>query len=160
MSHGKMHLVVEVGAEGGSLSLFASESLVVPEYVLTIIDQTLLFIDEGGVIEGERGRATSWRGALRLLDQYPWHMPYPLHVHQLLRTGAIPDPLGVSRPQLCPPSTRRKGRRRTGDRWCLLAAYPGRDRQALWQRASAESPRTDCYLDRTRPVSVRGRRAP
>ncbi|MCM8623104.1 hypothetical protein ACCUM_3190 [Candidatus Accumulibacter phosphatis] len=63
-------MVVEVGAEGGSLSLFASESLVVPEYVLTIVDQTLLFIDEGGVIEGERGRATSWRGALKLLDQY------------------------------------------------------------------------------------------
>ena len=81
MSHGKMHLVVEVGAEGGSLSLFASESLVVPEYVLTLVDQTLLFIDEGGVIEGERGRATSWRGALKLLDQYPWHMLYPLQVH-------------------------------------------------------------------------------
>lgn len=81
MSHGKMRLIVKVGAEGGSLSLFASESHAVPEYVLAINDQTLLFIDEGGVIEGERGRATSLRGALKLLDQYPWHMLFPLQVH-------------------------------------------------------------------------------
>ncbi len=80
MSHEAMHLVVEIGGEGGSLSLFASESHAMPEYVLSIVDQSLLFIDEGGVIEGERGRATSWRGALKLLDRYPWHMLYPVQV--------------------------------------------------------------------------------
>ncbi len=80
MSHEATHLVVEVGAEGGSLSLSASESQGMPVYVLSIVDQSPLFIDEGGVIEGEKGRATSWRGALKLLDQYPWHMLCPLQV--------------------------------------------------------------------------------
>lgn len=81
MSQGKMHLVVEIGGEGGSLSLFASESSAEADYVLAIVDHSLSFIDEGGVIEGEQGRATSWPGALKLLDQYPWHMLYPLQVN-------------------------------------------------------------------------------
>ena len=111
MSHGKMHLVVEVGAEGGSLSLFASESLVVPEYVLTIVDQTLLFIDEGGVIEGERGRATSWRGALKLLDQYPWHMPYrstprlPCRIRTMHGLPGVPKRIASTRRGSDPPPT-------------------------------------------------------
>ncbi len=81
MSHETMQLVIKIGGEGGSLSLFACESQTKPRYVLAIVDQSLLIIGEGDVIEGERGKATSWRGALRLLDRYPWGMLYPLKVH-------------------------------------------------------------------------------
>jgi hypothetical protein len=81
MSREKMHVVVEIGGEGGSLKLFASASPAAPNYVLAITDQSLLLIGEGEVIEGERGRAASWRGALKLLDRYPWSELYPLHVH-------------------------------------------------------------------------------
>lgn len=85
MSNKQMHLVVRVGGEGGGLSLYDSLSSVMPNYVLTIVDHTLLFIDEGDVTDGERGRAKSWRGALKLLDIYPWHMLYPLQVHPAYR---------------------------------------------------------------------------
>jgi hypothetical protein len=81
MNREKMHVVVEIGGEGGSLKLFASAPPAAPNYVLAITDQSLLLIGEGEVIEGERGRATSWRGALKLLDKYPWHQLYPLYVH-------------------------------------------------------------------------------
>ncbi len=80
MSNEAMHLVVEIGGEGGSLSLFAGECSAMPAYVLSIVDQSLLFIGEGDEIKGERGRATTWRGALKLLDTYPWHMLVPLQV--------------------------------------------------------------------------------
>lgn len=79
MSDEKMHLVVEILGEGGSLTLFASTSGK-PNYVLAIVDQSLAFIGEGEEIKGERGRAKTWRGALKLLDNYPWHKLYPEQV--------------------------------------------------------------------------------
>ena len=85
MGEEKMHLVVEIGGEGGRLSLFVSKLTVMPNYVLTTVDQSLTFIDEGNLIEGELGRSKSWRGALKLLDIYPWHMLYPRQINSEYR---------------------------------------------------------------------------
>ena len=73
-------VIVEIGAEGGSISLFGVRS---PRGWL--YSRSL-----GELIDEERSQhdsnvVDSWEAALGLLDQYPWHMLYPLHVHPEFR---------------------------------------------------------------------------
>jgi hypothetical protein len=74
-------IVLQVGAEGGCITLAVRRKAEETVYGLAIVDQTLEWIGEGDEISGSRGKAKTWRGALKLLDRYPWAHLYPLAVH-------------------------------------------------------------------------------
>jgi hypothetical protein len=82
-------LVVEIGAEGGSIKVLSRSSddgsL---EYCVTIRDQTLTFLaeDEGGsVIRRSTDWMDSWNAAVAVLDRWPWPMLHPLRIHPEFR---------------------------------------------------------------------------
>lgn len=73
-------VIVEIGAEGGSLILFGIES---PGGWRFRVET-----DESGMLDDEeilelpvRPWVATWHGALEQLDSYPWTQLYPLTVH-------------------------------------------------------------------------------
>ena len=73
-------VIVEIGAEGGSITLFGVRSPRGWLYGRSV----------GERIDEERSQhdsnvVDSWEAALGLLDQYPWHMLSPQHVHPEFR---------------------------------------------------------------------------
>ena len=81
----KSEIILEVGAEGGSITLYGLQD---PDgwryFTSIIIDQTpLLLPDEFDEpqIEKASGVVNCWEAALKLIDRYPWHRLYPLTVH-------------------------------------------------------------------------------
>lgn len=81
MNNSLREVIVEVGAEGGILTVIGERTPFGWSFILATVDQSLVLIDEGGEVRATRGKASAWRGALKLLDAYPWHRLYPLHVH-------------------------------------------------------------------------------
>jgi hypothetical protein len=74
-------IIVEVGAEGGSLTLLGQRNGRGWLYNMNLFDQTLSWVDDGPEVERTSKVVKTWAAALKLLDQYPWHRLYPLHVH-------------------------------------------------------------------------------
>jgi len=77
-------VIVEIGAEGGSITLFGVRSPRGWLYSRSV----------GELIDEERSQhdsnvVGSWKAALGLLDQYPWHLLYPLHVHLEFRRRVL-----------------------------------------------------------------------
>lgn len=81
MNKQKNTVVLEIGGEGGSLTLLETETPQGRHFMVAIVDQTLQFIGEGERIDSVIGTSETWPGALALLDTYPWHMLYSLQVH-------------------------------------------------------------------------------
>ena len=81
MKNKKHTVVLEIGGEGGSLTLLETETPQGRQFMVAIVDQTLEWIGEGEVIDRVVGTSETWPGALELLDTYPWHMLFPLRVH-------------------------------------------------------------------------------
>lgn len=81
MINKKRQVILQILGEGGELTLIGENTSKGWTYTLAIVDQTLAFIEEGGEISGNCGTASTWRGALKLLDTYPWHMLSAVHVH-------------------------------------------------------------------------------
>lgn len=94
-------IVLNVGAEGGSLRLLVNDTTE-PQFAILLNDQSLLFIDEGPAIS-HQSTWGSWETAIKALDRYPWRNLYPLAVHpaysnriwDLVQAG--PDALRESR---------------------------------------------------------------
>jgi hypothetical protein len=72
--------IVQIGAEGGSITLYGVRTDHGWLYSTSTYDGTPAFIDEES-IKHDSGAVDSWEAALRLLDRYPWHKLYPLQVH-------------------------------------------------------------------------------
>lgn len=89
MNNRVREVIVEVGAEGGRLTVIGERTPFGWSFVLATVDQTLVLIDEGGEVRGTRGKASTWRAALKLLDAYPWYRLYPLHVHPQFAAGIL-----------------------------------------------------------------------
>lgn len=81
MDKQKHTVVLEIGGEGGSVTLFETETPQGRQFTVAIVDDTLHLIEEGERIERVVGASKTWRGALKHLDTYPWHMLYPLQIH-------------------------------------------------------------------------------
>jgi hypothetical protein len=77
-------VIVEIGAEGGSITLFGVRSPQGWLYTRSVGDWTPELIDEER-IQHDSNVVDSWEAALGLLDQYPWHRLSPLHVHPEFR---------------------------------------------------------------------------
>jgi hypothetical protein len=75
--------IVEIGAEGGSITLFGTKTMRGWVFSMKIIDQTLeLFGEEPGESsEKNSSSVEGWEAALTLLDQQPWFRLYPVRVH-------------------------------------------------------------------------------
>jgi hypothetical protein len=73
-------IIVKVGSEGGSITLFGLRSGNNWVFSLNVIDQSMLIIDESS-IESDSKLVNSWAEAITLLDKYPWRKLHPLHVH-------------------------------------------------------------------------------
>ncbi|PKL77855.1 MAG: hypothetical protein CVV27_04415 [Candidatus Melainabacteria bacterium HGW-Melainabacteria-1] len=81
MTNKKRQVILQILGEGGELTLIGDNTSKGWMYTLAIVDQTLTFIEEGGEMSGICGTASTWRGALKLMDIYPWHMLSAVHVH-------------------------------------------------------------------------------
>ena len=76
-------IVVQVGAEGGSIRLIAQPLTSGWRYRCTIIDQTDRWLDDESIDKSRQSPwAYNWSEALRLLDRYPWAELYPKAVNR------------------------------------------------------------------------------
>ncbi|MGO9267789.1 MAG: RNA polymerase sigma factor region1.1 domain-containing protein [Candidatus Binataceae bacterium] len=79
---GPLIVVLRVGAEGGGITLIAHELTTGWRYRYTMLDQTDLWLDEGGLeIRRQSEWVYDWTDALAALDTYPWANLRPLIVH-------------------------------------------------------------------------------
>ncbi len=78
---GTVQVILEVGAAGGSLTLVGVRSAQGWQFQRKVNDCTPLLIDEGPAISHESHWVDSWKAALKILDEYPWHRLYPTVVH-------------------------------------------------------------------------------
>jgi hypothetical protein len=73
-------VIIEVGAEGGSITLIGFRTAQGWVFSRKVIDQTPELIDEDW-IETNSDCVHSWEAAVELLDRYPWSKLYPISVH-------------------------------------------------------------------------------
>lgn len=73
-------VILEVAAEGGSITLYGRRAPSGWVYSLESIDQSALMLGEGQV-RGETPTVRSWPEALQLFAGRPWYRLYPLTVH-------------------------------------------------------------------------------
>ena len=72
----KSEVILEVGAEGGAITLYGVRDLDGWRYSTSVLDQTpSLLPDEFDEPEIRKDSevVNSWEAALRLIDRYPWH---------------------------------------------------------------------------------------
>ena len=83
--------IVQVGGEGGSLTLYGVQSPAGWRFCASTSEAALYDEDDVGEGDGQsyspralgtgRSWVTSWRSALKQLDTYPWPQLYPMAVH-------------------------------------------------------------------------------
>jgi len=87
MKKTKLELILEVGAAGGSLSVWSSTNKEGNRSFLVKRDESTLkeLMDEkdaeGIEFTSTTGQLQSFADALIVLEQYPWHRLYPMFVH-------------------------------------------------------------------------------
>jgi hypothetical protein len=82
----KQQVIVEVGSEGGSLTLYGLKDRASAwEFTCQTNEAALpasLFDDlDSGAGQRTSAPVTTWAEALQLFDRYPWPRLYPLNVH-------------------------------------------------------------------------------
>jgi hypothetical protein len=73
-------VIVEIGAAGGSITLFGIRSQRGWLYSMSVEERAL---EEG--YEYDSDAVDTWEAALVLLDRYPWHLLLPMKVHSEFR---------------------------------------------------------------------------
>lgn len=86
---GESEVILEIGAEGGSITLCGTRTADGWRFSRNLLDQTPELLDEPA-IEHDSNMVESWSAALELLDTYPWHRLFPLWVHPEFR-GLVLD---------------------------------------------------------------------
>jgi hypothetical protein len=84
-------VILEVGAEGGSLTLYGARTSDGWRFSRRVIDQTmaLLDLDDAGAVDELSAVVGSWPAALALMDRYPWHRLCPIEVHPEFRARVL-----------------------------------------------------------------------
>jgi hypothetical protein len=74
--------VLEVGGEGGSITLEGRKVGGAWQFRVRTSDESLLLLGEEkeGVVS-ETGWVDTWRGAMKLMDRHPWHQLSPIAGH-------------------------------------------------------------------------------
>jgi hypothetical protein len=81
---GQAFVVVEIGAEGGTIKVLGRTVDGAVQYSVQLRDQTLTFLsgDEAGTaIRRDSAWTAIWEEALKTLGKWPWPMLYPMQVH-------------------------------------------------------------------------------
>jgi hypothetical protein len=113
-------VVLNVGAEGGGIRLIAQELATGWRYRYTMLDQSLLWLDEGGSeIRRQSQWVYEWIDALASLDKYPWANLLPLEVHPQFADRV----LAAARERLAPDDSFEHSQRRLRD-WSRLCLSP------------------------------------
>lgn len=73
-------IILQVGAEGGSVTLYGVRTENGWRFLCNVVDQTPRMLDEEE-IRRDSQFTSSWDQALALLDRYPWHRLFPIRVH-------------------------------------------------------------------------------
>jgi hypothetical protein len=73
-------IIVEIGAEGGSITLHGTRSGRGWAFSMEVVDWTPVLDDEDG-IHHESAAVSDWEAALNLLDRYAWFRLHPVSVH-------------------------------------------------------------------------------
>lgn len=73
-------IILKVGAEGGSLTIYGLRTKDGGLFSEEVIDQTPGFIDEP-LTQPLSESLQEWDPVLQHLNRYPWHRLYPLQVH-------------------------------------------------------------------------------
>lgn len=81
-------VVIKVGGEGGSITLYGRRRGEGWIFSLQSLDQSPMFFDEPSEQKNSLAVAT-WPEALALLDSYPWHRLCPDEVHPDFRTAVL-----------------------------------------------------------------------
>lgn len=80
LSANENEIIIELGAEGGSITLSGFRTEQGWSFSRQVTDWTPELIDEEG-IQHKSAVLDSWKAALKILDQYPWFRFYPIRVH-------------------------------------------------------------------------------
>jgi hypothetical protein len=81
-------VIVEVGGEGGSVTLYGMRTNEGWIFSSKSIDHSAAFLGESW--EGRKSQTVAlWSEALELLDSYPWHRLSPLQVHPDFRAQVL-----------------------------------------------------------------------
>ena len=81
---GQPQVIVQVGAEGGKLTLYGLYTNEGWVFMQKMFDQTPPELGDPS-IQHRSGTVGSWPEALGLLGRYPWHRLHPLSVHPEFR---------------------------------------------------------------------------
>ena len=111
---GPLIVILKVGAEGGGITLIAQELATGWRYRYTMLDQTDLWLDEGG---SESDWVYEWGDALAALDRYPWANLLPLEVHPQFAERV----LAAARERLTRGDSSSRSRQRLAD-WSALCS--------------------------------------
>lgn len=76
----KREVIVQVGAEGGSITLYGVRADHGWRFQRNVVDQTPYLLDEEE-IQHDSDFTSSWDEALTLLGRYPWRRLFPIAVH-------------------------------------------------------------------------------
>jgi hypothetical protein len=74
-------VIIELGAEGGSVTLYGIRTDRGWFFSRNVIDSGDVLIDDGPIIQHKSAIVDSWTAALELLDRYPWATLYPISIH-------------------------------------------------------------------------------
>ena len=75
-----VEVILDIGAEGGGLTLFGRRTPAGWEFMRELVDHSAAMLDEPTIHHRSEVVNTLEEG-LCLLDRYPWHRLFPLKVH-------------------------------------------------------------------------------
>lgn len=81
-------VILEIGSEGGSITVTGSRSGDGWQFGVQVSDWTSGLLDEP-VEPRQPATAASWADALQKLDRYPWARLVPLNVHPEFRQAVL-----------------------------------------------------------------------
>lgn len=85
---GTAEVIVKVGAEGGSLTLYGARTVDGWRFALEVIDQAPELVEEDWIVHSSSA-VDSLEDALALFDEYPWSRLHPLKIHPDFRVAIL-----------------------------------------------------------------------
>ena len=95
MNQSEREVILEVGAEGGCLTICGMRLPQGWQFSCQLIDDSAAFLGEPRE-QHDSETVDSWAKALALLNSYPWQKLYPLQVHPEFREQVLGEVMASS----------------------------------------------------------------